>query len=122
MLRPAERIHTGHRPVGSCSLSDPLPRLEELVLWRAADALDHFGGVPRVMSFHQLKDATRVLQCLVDPGVAVLADLIRPARPVVVALLLVVPSEQAIRETKARFYDERGVGVGLDILVLDLVL
>jgi hypothetical protein len=55
---------------------------------------------------YQLKDTARMMQCLVYLGVAVVADLIGPARVVIVALLLVEAGEEAIQETKPRLHEE----------------
>ena len=57
-----------------------------------------------------------------DYGEAVGADLVVPARPVVVALLLVVAGEQAVLEVEALLARSGGVGEGLHVLVLDLVV
>jgi hypothetical protein len=50
---------------------------------------------------HQLEDAVRVLQGLVDLGEAVLAHLVLPGVLVVAALLLVVAGEDAVVELEA---------------------
>jgi hypothetical protein len=71
---------------------------------------------------HQLVHATRVLQRLVDLGVAVLVELVGPGGAVVVALLVVVAGEQAIVELEVLTDDERRVGVRLHVVHVDLVV
>jgi len=46
------------------------------------------------------------MRCLVYLGVAIVADLIGPARVIIVALLLGEAGEKAIQETKPRLHEE----------------
>jgi len=47
-----------------------------------------------------------MMRCLVYLGAAVVADLIGPARVIIVALLLGEAGEEAIQETKPRLHEE----------------
>ncbi len=63
-----------------------------------------------------------MLQGLVNLGKTVRPDLIGPGGFVVLARRFVVAREQAVIESVPFGYDEGGVGVGLDVFVLDLVV
>ena len=68
--------------VGDEHSRDHLRDLQELVLRRAADALDHLRRVDRDVLLQQVPDAARILQRLVDHDEAVLAELVVPASTV----------------------------------------
>ena len=61
MLRPAEGVHYGHRPVGYGRRGDHFRNIEELFLGCTADLLNHLRGVTAVVLLQQLIDAAWVL-------------------------------------------------------------
>ena len=74
------------------------------------------------MLLEQLEYAARVLQGHVLLGKAVLVQLIAPAALVVPFGRLVIAAEHALIEAVILAHDQTGVGVVLDVLVVDLVV
>ena len=62
VLRPAERVGDRADPLGVPRRSHDLADLEELVLRRPADPLDHVGRVAVHVLLQELEDAARVLE------------------------------------------------------------
>ena len=61
-------------------------------------------------------------QRVVHLGVALVVELVIPARLVVAARVLVVAGEQPVLEAEAVLHDQAGIGIGAHVLVLDFVL
>ena len=122
MLRPAERVHDGHRAIRRRSRGDHVPDLQHLVLRRAADAFDHLRRVARVVLLEQVVDAARIGQGRISLDVAIVAARVVPTRLVVAALVRVVARVDAVVEREFVLHDERQVGVVDDVVALNLVL
>ena len=122
VLRPAQRVQDGGGAVLGRRRGQHVADLQELVLGRAADALDHFLGVARVVLLQQLVDAARVFQRRIGLDIAVVAALVVPARLVIAAFLGVVARVQARVEREVLAHDEGEVRVVAHVLVLDLVV
>jgi hypothetical protein len=119
---PPEGVQGRHRPFRGRRGRDQLAHLEESLFRRAAYALDHFGRVRLDVLAQKLHDAARVLHRFVNYRIAVGADFIVPGGAVVVAFFLVIAGEQAFGEIEALLHHKPGVGVCLDVLVLELVV
>ena len=107
---------------GAAVLANSSQTSQELVLRRAADARHHLGRVPIDVLAQQIDHATRVLPAIVDLGIALVIELVVPARLVVAALVLVVAGEQPVLEAEAFLHDQAGIGIGPHIFVLDRIL
>src|SRR5439155_1020745 len=134
MLGEADRVDDRHYLVGLAHLADQLGDAHELVLRNPGNARHHVGGVARVMLLHQLEDGVRILHRHVTlrdrhrgaPSRKLRLDrrrrrrvgLVAPARDVVLAVLGVVATEEAIREPVLRLHQESGVRVAADVLVM----
>src|SRR5580692_10866908 len=122
MLGPAERVHRRHELVFGRRLGDHRRHFQELVLRRAADALDHFGRVDRYGFLEQIPDAVRILQRVIGEDIAVRPDLVIPGRAVVIAPGFVIAGEQAVLVVKTFLHQVGRVGEVLRVLPLHLVV
>ncbi|ABA52345.1 hypothetical protein BURPS1710b_A0731 [Burkholderia pseudomallei 1710b] len=123
VVRPAERVQHRAGAAGHGRRREHLAYLQELVLRRAADLLDHLRRVARVVLLEQVVHAARVRERFVDLHEAVVAALVIPRRLVRVRVLVrVVAGIDAVVEREILANDEREIRVMLDVLVLDLVV
>ncbi len=121
VLRPAKREQAGQCLVGCCGGGEQLANLQKLSARCAANALDHFRRIAVNVFAQQVDDATRVREGIVDLGVALLIELVVPARFVVLAICRVVAGEKPVLEAKSFFYDEGRIGKGSNVFALECI-
>ena len=122
VLGPAQRVEDGRRLVRHAGGGQLFADVQEILLGCAADAADHLGRVALDVLLQQVEHTARVPQRVVTQGVAVGAQFIGPGGAIVAALVGVVAAEQPVLEVVVLAHDQRRVGVGGDVLVLNLVV
>ena len=122
VLGPAQGVADGHGPVGGRGLGDQLADLEEVLLGGATDLAHHGRRVGRIVALHDLEDAVGAIEGLIDLGEAFLILQVLPGGFVVLALGGVITREEPILKAEVLIDEEAGIGVGLDVIVMDLVV
>ena len=131
VVRPADRVADGGRPLRSRIVGERLAEFHERVARRAADALDHLGRVAGIMAFQDLVDGARVFERRVGRRRAVGHRLVVVRARLLGAgaslgdggrngLALVLPGRRVVglaRRVEAR--EQAAVRLRVDVTVLD---
>ncbi|MNZ52605.1 hypothetical protein D3C78_704560 [compost metagenome] len=122
VVRPAERVQDCRRAIRYAGAGEDRANAVEIINRRPAQAVHHLRRIAIDVRFKQIPDATRVAERIVTLYVALLVQLIEPARFIVLTLFGVIAAEQTVIERIVVADNQAGVGIGADVFVLDGVM
>ena len=122
VMGPAQRIQERSGAIWRAGFADDAADFQKVFFWRAADVGHHLGCVTADVLFEQVPDTAGVAIGFIAFGKTVGVELVHPFAAFVLLLGRVKAAEQALLEGVAVAHDQRRVGVGAHVFMMDTVV